>query len=302
MNPTLLIMAAGIGSRYGTLKQIDTIGPSGETIIDYSIYDAIKAGFGKVVFIIRKDIEQDFKEIFLNKFADKIHTDFVFQELEDIPSHVKFNPRRIKPWGTGHAIRAAMDKVNEPFVVINADDFYGYGSFEMAASFFSGQKAINNTTYCLIGYRLKNTLSDFGSVSRGVCETGDNNDLKKIIERTHIIQMEKGILYEDENGALMPLDDDTSVSMNMWGFTPSFFEHLTNRFETFLKANVHSLKAEFLIPTVVNDLISEGKVKVKVLESNEKWFGMTYKEDKEIVIKKIHRLIEKNIYPVSLWK
>jgi len=168
--------------------------------------------------------------------------------------------------------------------------------------FFSGQKKINNSTYCLIGYRLKNTLSDFGSVSRGVCETGDNNDLKKIIERTHITQMEKGILYEDGKGVLIALDDDTTVSMNMWGFTPSFIEHLNARFESFIKAKEQSLKSEFLIPTVVNGLINEGKAGVKVLESNEKWFGMTYKEDKEIVTKKIHKLIEKGIYPLSLWK
>ena len=298
MKPTLLIMAAGIGSRYGTLKQIDRIGPSGETILDYSVYDAHKAGFGKVVFIIRQDIEADFREVIFDKLERHLDVEYVFQELTDMPQGFTFPEGRIKPWGTGHAIWSARHQVKAPFTVINADDFYGAGSFRKAAEFLT--QNTDSHTYCLIGYPLKNTLSEHGHVSRGVCETDPGQFLTGIVERLKIVRTGQGVVYT-ENDRLFPLEEDVTVSMNIWGFTPTMFDLLGEEFRRFLTGNANLTAAEFLIPSVVNKLITDRKVRVKVLQSDEQWFGMTYREDRDMVIRNISELISQGRYPSSLW-
>jgi UTP-glucose-1-phosphate uridylyltransferase len=302
MKPALLIMAAGIGSRYGTLKQMDRVGPSGETIIDYSVFDAIRAGFEKVVFIIRKDIENDFKEVVLRKLVNKVNFDYVFQELSSIPPGSLVPSDRLKPWGTGHAVLMAVDKIKTPFAVINADDYYGYSSFDITAKFLSGQKRDNTNTYCLAGYHIKNTLSEHGFVSRGICEISADGYLKTIVERTHVLKTKKDIRYQDEIGDLISLDERTIVSMNMWGFKPSLFGYLEKYFNEFIRINEGNIRAEFLLPTVIGDLVSKEIIRVKVLDSHEKWFGMTYQEDRAKVIQKIRNLVAKGRYPENLWK
>ena len=301
MKPTLLILAAGMGSRYGGLKQLDQVGPSGETIIDYSIYDAIRAGFGKVIFIIKEAIEEDFKETFVERLKEKIAIDYVFQETWMVPEGITIPDNRSKPWGTGHAVMMADGKINGPFAVINADDFYGRGAFESLANYYKDWTPERAGDYCMVGYRVANTLSDFGAVSRGVCEPDAGSFLVDVVERTHIERYEAGIAYKNEQDNIVLIPDDTFVSMNFWGFTPTFFSFLNQGFEAFIKKNAENLKAEFYIPSVVNDLIKSQQATVRILHCNEKWFGMTYKEDRETVVKSIRELVKLGVYPEKLW-
>ncbi|MDA3880292.1 MAG: sugar phosphate nucleotidyltransferase [Prolixibacteraceae bacterium] len=298
MKPTLVILAAGMGSRYGGLKQLDEVGPNGEAIIDYSLYDAIRAGFGKVVFIIRRDFEEAFKKQFDAKLQGKIEVEYVFQELTDIPEGFSIPEGREKPWGTGHAIRAARNVAKTSFAAINADDFYGYEAYETMADFLSNEAAADY--YSMVGYRLDNTLSDNGSVSRGLCITDDNQNLTDIDELTKITKEDSGIFYE-KNGSKESLEGNETVSMNFWGFHPSLFKYLEEGFTQFLKAEGSELKSEFFIPMYVDELIKTGKTKVKVLTSDASWFGVTYKEDKPDVISKINSLTLTGKYPGNLW-
>lgn len=299
MKPTLFILAAGMGSRYGGLKQLDGVGPSGETIMDYSVFDAIRAGFGKVVFVIRHSFEKEFREKIISKYQDKISVDIVFQELDNLPEGFKLNPEREKPWGTGHALLMGQKIIKEPFAIINADDFYGKESYQLLADYLkdlNGKKG----SYCMIGYLLGNTLSDSGSVARGVCERDKDGYLTKVVERTEIIKTEKGPAYKDGDN-WVSLTNDTPVSMNMWGFTPDYFELTKNDFTAFLKENQDKLKAEFLIPTEVNNLVEEGKVKVKVIPTTSDWFGVTYASDRPLVVEKINALVAAGVYPKKLF-
>ncbi|MBN1925927.1 MAG: nucleotidyltransferase [Prolixibacteraceae bacterium] len=298
MKPTLVILAAGMGSRYGGLKQLDEIGPNGEAIIDYSLYDAIRAGFGKVVFIIRRDFEEAFKLRFDNKLSGKIDVEYVYQELTDLPEGFSIPEGRVKPWGTGHAIRSARDVVGTPFAAINADDFYGFEAYQTVAGFLSSEA--DETTYAMVGYRLDKTLSENGTVSRGLCVTNHNQNLVDIDELTKIGTDDKGIYYLDGDSR-KELQGDETVSMNFWGFHPSLFNHLEEGFVDFLKKEGNELKSEFFIPVHVGDLINSKKAKVKVLTSEASWFGVTYQEDKPVVIERIRKLIEAGSYPSRLW-
>ena len=299
MNPTLLILAAGLGSRYGGVKQMDKIGPSGESIIDYSVFDAIRAGFGKVVFVVNSKIIDDFKSIYEPRLKGKIETRYVLQEIENIPEGIKFNPDRVKPWGTAHAVLVAKDEINEAFAVINADDFYGKEAYKTIADFLI-QKNNRQGTYAMVGYKLENTLSDFGSVSRGVCEI-ENKLLTDVIERTSIIRKNEEIIFED-NGKKVTIGGSTIVSMNFWGFTPDFFEQTEKDFKDFIVKNASQLKAEFYIPYVVNKLIKNKEATVEVLTSDARWFGVTYQEDKPVTIEKINQLVHQGFYPENLWE
>lgn len=298
MKPTLLVLAAGMGSRYGGLKQIDPIGPTNETIIDYSIHDAIEAGFGKIVFVIRESFEEEFKELFDAKLAGKIEVDYVNQEIGKVPEGSVYNLEREKPWGTGHAILMAKDCINKPFAVINADDYYGVEAFTTIADYLSC--GITEQENCMVGYQLGNTISENGFVSRGVCETNSNDHLTTVVERVHIEKLENGIAYKEDD-KWIPLSDNTTVSMNFWGFTPSLFDHLESQFISFLTNEGDKLKSEFFIPSVVAKIIDEENTQVKVLKSDAQWFGVTYREDKEKAIKAIGELIEKGTYPSKLW-
>jgi NDP-sugar pyrophosphorylase family protein len=300
--PTLLVLAAGMGSRYGSLKQIDPVGPSGETIIDYSIYDAIRAGFGKVVFIIRKSFEQDFKDIFISKLQPHIPVEYVFQETDRVPAGLSISPERTKPWGTAHAILMAKDVIHEPFAVINGDDFYGAGAFKTMADYLVSLTADQQTQYSLVDYQVGNTMSDNGTVSRGVCMEDENEFLVSVTERTNIQYLNGGIAYQEPDGTSEFLQPETLVSMNFWGFTPEYFRQTELLFTEFVKANSDSLKAEFYIPSAIDNLINNSKASVKVLRSDAKWFGVTYKEDKPLVIDKLAQLIKAGIYPAQLWK
>lgn len=302
MKPTLLVLAAGMGSRYGSLKQIDPVGPSGETIIDYSIYDAIRAGFGKVVFIIRKSFEQDFKDIFISKLQPHIKVEYVFQEIDKVPAGLPVSPERVKPWGTAHAILMAKDVINEPFAVINGDDFYGADAFKTMADFLSSLGPDQQTQYSLVGYQVGNTMSENGSVSRGVCQSDENELLVSVTERTNIQYVEDKIAYTDAAGEKVFLSPDTLVSMNFWGFTPEYFRQTEPMFTEFVKTNFDSIKAEFYIPSAVDALINNSQATVKCLRSSARWFGVTYKEDKPLVIEKLAQLIKSGIYPAQLWK
>lgn len=299
MKPTLVILAAGMASRYGSMKQIDGFGPNGETIIDYSIYDAIQAGFGKVVFIIREEFADNFKAIFEPKLAGKIATDYVYQSYDLSPFGIHEPIERAKPWGTAHAVLAAKDAVKEPFCVINADDFYSRDSYEQMAKFLTSQ--VNNETYSLMGFQINKTLSDYGSVSRGVCQVNDAGLLTDIHERTQVYFKGSDVVYE-ENGVEFSLASTTPVSMNFWGFTPKVFEDSAAMFVAFALANKDNPKAEFFIPLVAEKLIKEGKAKFKVLPTDSKWFGVTYKEDKPIVQASIDALVSAGVYPSNLWK
>jgi len=302
MKPTLLVLAAGMGSRYGSLKQIDPVGPSGETIIDYSIFDAIRAGFGKVVFIIRKSFEQDFKDIFISKLQPHISVEYVFQEIENIPEGLTISPERTKPWGTAHAILMAKDVIKEPFAVINGDDFYGSGAFQTMADYLVSLTPDQQNQYSLVGYQVGNTMSENGTVSRGVCLADEQSFLASVTERTNIQYTHGGIAYTDSDNEFVFLKPETLVSMNFWGFTPEYFRQTEPMFVDFIKENNDSLKAEFYIPSAVDSLVSSKKAKVKVLKSNAKWFGVTYKEDKPLVIEKLAQLIKSGVYPAHLWK
>ncbi len=299
MKPTLLILAAGLGSRYGGVKQMDKIGPSGESIIDYSIYDAIRAGFDKVVFVLNTQIIEDFKAIYSPRLENRIKTEYILQEISDVPEGVTYNSERKKPWGTGHAVLAARKTIGESFAVINADDFYGRQAYSLVAGFLSARRN-DEASYAMVGYRLNNTLSDHGSVSRGICQLSDGY-LTDVVERTKILRDGNRIVFDDR-GRSIPLDEESVVSMNFWGFTPRFFEQADTEFRLFLKENAEKPDAEFYIPYVMNKLIKTGHASCKVLTSNDKWFGVTYKEDKPATIEKINQLIQQGIYPKSLWK
>jgi UTP-glucose-1-phosphate uridylyltransferase len=300
MDLTLLVLAAGMGSRYGGLKQLDQVGPSGETIIDYSVYDAIEAGFNKIVFIIRKDIEKEMKELLFDKYSKKIKIEYVFQELTNVPEGVKVPEDRVKPWGTGHAVLMAKDVINEPFVVINADDFYGKSAFKVVADYMNSQKDELKGKNCMAGYLLKNTLSENGSVSRGVCKVDQNNELVEITERTKIAWEESKIIADD-NGNNLELDGETFVSMNFWGFTPDVFPELESEFKKFIQDNLSNIKSEYYIPSIVSHQMNNKLATVKVLEATDQWFGVTYQEDKPLVIAKVKELTDSGKYPEKLW-
>ncbi len=300
MKPTLLVLAAGMGSRYGSLKQVDKLGPSGETIMDYSIYDAIRAGFGKVVFVIRKSIEADFKEVF-SKFNNKIKVEYVFQELDNVPTGISVPAERQKPWGTGHAVMVAIDKIDTPFAVINADDFYGADAYKVMAEHLTALQN-DKDVYSMVGYVVDKTLSENGHVSRGICETDANHILKSIVERTQIQRLDGKIVFKDADEKWQPLTGKEFASMNFWGFPVSVFTELQNKFKQFIEANYQNLKSEFYIPIAIDQLIKENKANVKVLNSSAQWFGVTYKEDKQNTINNINLLVEKGVYPKNLWK
>ncbi len=299
MKPTLLILAAGIGSRYGGLKQADSVGPSGEAIIEYSIYDAIRAGFGKVVIVIRKSIEHDFKEKFGGKFDDLITVEYAFQELDTPIEGIDYFPERKKPWGTGHAMLVAKDKIKEPFLVINADDFYGFTAFQKMAEFLSQRCSPRHMG--MVGYWLKNTLSENGSVSRGVCETDEKSLLTAVNERTKIIREADKDIYYFEGDKKTFLADDSVVSMNFWGYHPSVFEETRKMFVQFVKDNQNNPTAEFYIPTIANTLIEKGKVDFTVMTTRDQWYGVTYQEDKQTVQNAFWALTTIGAYPSSLW-
>lgn len=294
---TLLVLAAGIGSRYGGIKQIDGFGPSGETIMDYSLYDAIRAGFTKVVFLVRKEILEIVKEKFEPRAKGKIDIDFVIQTQDKFIPKEYQNPKRVKPWGTGHAVLCAREVIHEPFVVINADDFYGMDSFTSVADFFSTD---HSGAHAMVGYTLKNVLSEHGSVSRGVGEMDKNGFLKSVVERTTIV-VENGKIISKEKDGDVVLSPEAPTSMNFWGFHPSVFDFSTAMFSDFLKNNHQNIKAEFYIPLIVNAMIHQKLGKVKVLGGGKIWFGVTYKEDKDAVSEKIKELVNKGKYPEKLW-
>ncbi len=301
VKPTLFVLAAGMGSRYGGLKQLDGLGPHGETIMDYSIYDAIKSGFGKVVFVIRKDFEAEFREKILSKYENHIPTEVVFQSVNDLPEGFTCPPERTKPWGTNHALLMGKDVINEPFAIINSDDFYGRNSFEVMAKELMSLEGNSAGAYSMVGFKVGNTMSESGTVSRGVCETVDGY-LTTIVERTKIGYNENHeISFVDENDKEIILPADTPVSMNFWGFTPDYFKHSEEFFVKFLKENIDKPKAEFFIPSLVNELIVNGKAKVKVLTTESKWFGVTYSEDREGVVAKFAELHANGTYPESLF-
>jgi dTDP-glucose pyrophosphorylase len=297
VTPTLLVLAAGMGSRYGGMKQIDPVGPDGEAIMDYSIFDARRAGFGKVVFVIRKEIEQPFKQTIGTRFEKRIAVEYVFQELAKLAPGFSLPAGRTKPWGTTHAILMASGVIHEPFAVINADDFYGEGSFNSLARHLQS----GSTDCAMVGYVLRNTLSDFGAVARGVCQVSDDGYLKEIVELKAIERDGRHVIDTDTAGQVTQLTGDEVVSMNMWGFTPQIFAPLRDHFQKFLQQNASDLKAECYIPTTVNELLRTGQARVKVLRCHDSWFGVTYREDRPRAVESIRRLIEGGYYPKRLW-
>ena len=303
MKPTLFVLAAGMGSRYGGLKQIDGLGPNGETIMDYSIFDAIRGGFGKVVFVIRHTFEKDFREKILPKYENIIPVELVYQELDYLPEGFTLNPDRVKPWGTNHAVLMGKDVIKEPFAVINADDFYGRDSFQVMGKFLSELPEGSKNVYSMVGFRIGNTLSESGTVSRGLCSTDANNLLTSVVERTKIQRMDGEVKYIDDNGEWTATPDTTPVSMNFWGFTPDYFAYSQEFFKTFLSdsKNMENLKSEFFIPLMVDKLINDGTATVEVLDTNSKWFGVTYPEDRQSVVDKIKALVDAGEYPAKLF-
>ena len=289
---TLLIMAAGMGSRYGGLKQLDSVGPNKETIIDYSVYDAIRAGFNKVVFVIRKEFQGEFRSIVTDKFSGKIQVEFAFQELANLPYGFSCPPGREKPWGTGHAILTTKDLINEPFVAINGDDFYGLESFKIVAEYYQN----SGENFSMVAYQLDNTLSEFGGVTRGLC-TLNGDKLESVIE-TGGLRLSKYGMQSDRD---ILLNGKEPVSMNVWGFTPDLFGFLESMFKNFLEKEGSELKSEFLIPSVINSLIQNNKKSVHILHSSAKWFGVTYKKDKPHVVEEIKNLITRGVYPEKLF-
>lgn len=301
MKPTLFVLAAGMGSRYGGLKQLDGLGPNGETIMDYSIYDAVRAGFGKVVFVIRESFEQDFREKILRKYENLIPVELVFQELDKLPEGFQLNKDRVKPWGTNHAVLMGKGAINEPFLVINADDFYGRESYRIAAEYFQSLENKKNH-YFMVGYRIGNTLSESGSVARGICSADADGFLTSVVERTYIVRDKDGkIKYKGENENLIEVDENAPVSMNMWGFTPEYFDYSESLFVDFLVKNQDNPKAEMYIPWAIDCLIGKGQIRVKVLDTPSKWFGVTYAEDRASVVEKINQLIALGEYPEKLF-
>ncbi len=301
MKPTLFVLAAGMGSRYGGLKQLDGLGPNGETIMDYSIFDAIRGGFGKVVFVIRRDFEDAFREQILPKYENSIPVELVFQAIDSLPEGFTCPEDRAKPWGTNHAVLMGKDVIKEPFAVINADDFYGRDSFAVLGAELSRERT-EAGDYCMVGYRVGNTLSESGTVARGVCGTNDEGYLTTVVERTAIARNEAGeVAFPDENDQIQTIDETTPVSMNMWGFTPDYFEFSETLFVKFLNENLNAPKAEYFIPLAVNELIQTNQAKVKVLDTTSKWFGVTYAADRPDVVAKIAALIEAGEYPAKLF-
>ena len=300
MKPVLLILAAGMGSRYGSLKQIDPFGPSGETIMEYSVYDALKAGFGKIIFVISPSMEEEFTQSYIKKFPRSIEIDYVIQGIDTLQYPV--TPERKKPWGTAHAVLKGKPKISEPFAVINADDFYGRESYDIVAEFLRREKKQEPLEFCIAGYPVKNVLSEHGAVSRGVCSIDDDGCLKGIVERTKISRKDGKIVYLDNDDKEAELDPLTLVSMNMFGFTPGIFDHLERYFKHFISEKYNDTKAELFIPTVIDFLTKENIAKTRVLKTDAIWFGVTYKEDKPLVKKMIHSLVEDGKYPESIWK
>ena len=296
---TLVVLAAGMGSRYGGLKQMDTFTSQGDTIIDFSIYDALQAGFQKFVFVIRKSIEKDFRATIDNKLKNKAEVKYIFQEVNNVPEKYK-NSKREKPWGTGHAVLMTKNVVNENFAIINADDFYGREAFNDIAKQLIETKE-NSFEFCMVGYALKNTISENGYVSRGECFVNKEGYLTNVIERTRIETIDGFLKFEDEKGKMVSIDKETIVSMNIWGFTKNYFGYGEKLFLDFLEKNKENLKAEFYLPFIVNSLLASKKATVKVLKSKAKWFGVTYNEDKENVEKEIKKLKEAGVYPIKLW-
>ena len=303
MKPTLFLLAAGMGSRYGGLKQLDGLGPNGETIMDYSIYDAIKAGFGKLVFVIRKDFEQDFREKIISKYEGHIPCELVFQSIDALPEGFTCPEGRVKPWGTNHAVMMGAPVINEPFAVINCDDFYGSDSYRSMAQFLSSLPEGSKNRYAMVGFRVGNTLSESGTVSRGICGTDENRMLTSVVERTKIQRMDGEVKYIDDNGEWTATPENTPVSMNFWGFTPDYFGYSADLFVQFLSdpQNMENLKSEFFIPFVVDKLIAEGTATVEVLDTTSKWFGVTYPEDRPSVVEKIKDLVAAGVYPNKLF-
>ncbi len=303
MKPTLFLLAAGMGSRYGGLKQLDGLGPNGETIMDYSIYDAIKAGFGKLVFVIRKDFEQDFREKIISKYEGHIPCELVFQSIDALPEGFTCPEGRVKPWGTNHAVMMGASVINEPFAVINCDDFYGSDSYRSMAQFLSSLPEGSKNRYAMVGFRVGNTLSESGTVSRGICGTDENRMLTSVVERTKIQRMDGEVKYIDDNGEWTATPENTPVSMNFWGFTPDYFGYSADLFVQFLSdpQNMENLKGEFFIPFVVDKLIAEGTATVEVLDTTSKWFGVTYPEDRPSVVEKIKELVAAGVYPNKLF-
>lgn len=299
MKPTLLILAAGMASRYGSMKQVDGFGPNNETIIDYSIYDAIRAGFGKVSFIIREEFLDSFRNIFEPKLKGKIEVDFVFQSYDLSKYGISKQIERQKPWGTGHAVLEASSQVKEPFCVINADDFYGFDAFQKMADFLNSE--VRDDHYSLMGYEVDKTLSEHGAVSRGICRVNGEGNLQEINERTKVYAKDGQIVYEEDNGTVTPLHEDARASMNFWGFTPAIFEQAKPMFTRFVEANENNPKAEFFIPLMAEELVKTGQASFKVIPTSSKWFGVTYKEDKPIVQKSLEELIANGTYPSKLW-
>ncbi len=304
MQPTLVILAAGMGSRYGGLKQIDPIDKQGHKIIDFSIYDAYRAGFKKVVFIIKKENEADFRSCIGDAVSKKMQVEYVYQELTNVPENFVIPEGRVKPWGTAHAIYCCKDTVKEPFAVINADDYYGVSAYQSLYEFLTSEKKEDKLPFCMVGYELKNTLTENGSVARGCCQMDSENFLESIDERTNIIKTEDGAAYSKDDGkTYIPMPLDTLTSMNMWGFVPEIFGELKNSLDRFFGSEVESnpMKAECYLPMEVGNMIQDGKATVKVLSSKDKWFGVTYKEDKPFVEASIQKLKDDGVYPEKLW-
>ncbi len=300
MKPTLFVLAAGMGSRYGGLKQLDQLGPNGETIMDYSIYDALQAGFGKVVFVIRKDFEDQFREKVLSKYEGHIPVEVVFQAIDKLPEGYTCPADRTKPWGTNHAVLMGKDAIKEPFAVINADDFYGRNAFEVIAKELSRPRD-RKGDYCMVGFRVGNTMTENGSVARGVCGTKDGM-LDTVVERTAISYAPDGrIVFTDENGTEQTLEPNTPVSMNLWGFTPDYFDFSEREFRKFLDKDIETPKAEFFIPLCIDTLIKNGEATVKVLDTDSKWFGVTYAADRPGVVAKFAELHQNGTYPAKLF-
>ena len=303
MKPTLLLLAAGMGSRYGGLKQLDGLGPHGETIMDYSIYDAIQAGFGKIVFVIRKDFEEQFREKVLSKYEGHIPAELVFQGIDALPEGFTVPEGREKPWGTNHAVLMAKDVINEPFCVINCDDFYNRDCFMVIGKYLADLPEGAKNDYAMVGVRVGNTLSENGTVSRGVCSTNKEGNLTTVVERTKIERRDGKVQYLDDNGSWVTVDDNTPVSMNVWGFTPDYLDYSEEYFKEFLSdpGNMENKKSEYFIPMMVNKLITDGTATVKVLDTTSTWFGVTYPEDREGVVERIKRLVDEGVYPSRLF-
>jgi NDP-sugar pyrophosphorylase family protein len=299
MKPSLLVLAAGMGSRYGGNKQLDQVGPSGETIIDYSIYDAKRAGFGKVVFVIRRDIEEQFKETFVKRLKDVIEIDYVFQELGNLPEGFTVPAERQKPWGTSHAILVAREKIKEPFGVINSDDYYGVDAFKILYKFLTEDKDENN--YCIVGYKLGNTLSEHGQVNRGICKVSAKGFLENIVETRGIEKTADGASVTDAGGKIQHYTGEEIVSMNLWGFKPSCFKFLNIEFSNFLRTKISDPKSELDIPTSVDTFVKKGEMTIRILTSNSRWFGVTYREDKPFVVESIRKMVDAGIYPEKLF-